>query len=143
MVACFSTACGALMSTFMKMVYIEAPGISPFQFSHIRSMCSLFLCFSLIKQEGSSIIYSNKMTMQGLLIRGVVGSIASTLNSYAISMINLTKAVILYYSNPIFTILFSWLLLKESVSKYDMISLIVSFVGVVLICMSSPEETSN
>ena len=68
-----------------------------------------------------------------LLLRGISGTTAMTLMVYAVKHMPLADARVIFYTSPVFTAILGRIFLKESVSKFDVLAMILSIGGVVLI----------
>ncbi|XP_078343970.1 solute carrier family 35 member G1-like [Oculina patagonica] len=68
-----------------------------------------------------------------LLLRGVTGATAMTLSIYAVKHMPLADARVIIYTSPVFTAILGRIFLKEPVSKFDVIAMVLSIGGVVLI----------
>jgi len=68
-----------------------------------------------------------------LLLRGISGTTAMNLMNYAVKHMPLADARVIFYTSPVFTAILGRIFLKESVSKFDVLAMILSIGGVVLI----------
>ena len=68
-----------------------------------------------------------------LLLRGISGTTALTLMIYALKHMPLADARVIFYTSPVFTAILGRIFLKESVSKFDVLAMILSIGGVILI----------
>ena len=68
-----------------------------------------------------------------LLLRGLSGATAMTSMIYAVKHMPLADARVIFYISPVFTAILGRIFLKESVSKFDVLAMILSIGGVVLI----------
>ena len=68
-----------------------------------------------------------------LLLRGISGTTAMTLMIYAVKHMPLADARVIFYTSPVFTAILGRIFLKESISKFDVLAMILSIGGVVLI----------
>ena len=68
-----------------------------------------------------------------LLLRGISGTTAMNLMVYAIKHMPLADARVIFYTSPVFTAILGRIFLKESVGKFDVLAMILSIGGVVLI----------
>ena len=77
-------------------------------------------------------IYPWKKT-KFLVLRGVIGVTAMTLSIYTIKHMSLADARVIFYTSPVHTAILGRIFLKESVSKFDVIAMLLSIGGVILI----------
>jgi drug/metabolite transporter (DMT)-like permease len=68
-----------------------------------------------------------------LILRSLIGFSAIVLYFYAISKLYLADASILENTNPFFIILFSFIFLKENIKKYQIATLVIGFLGALLV----------
>ncbi|XP_029465741.1 solute carrier family 35 member G1-like isoform X3 [Rhinatrema bivittatum] len=68
-----------------------------------------------------------------LLFRGLLGSSAMILLYYAVQLIPLADATVITFSSPVFTSIFACIFLKEFCTIWDIIFMICTITGVVLI----------
>jgi drug/metabolite transporter (DMT)-like permease len=121
------------------------PGMQKFPAHELvlaRSIISFGLSFIVIKQKGLTVFGNNK---KWLIIRGTAGMIALTIFFYSIHYLPLAIASTIQYLAPVFTVLFTLILLKEKVVKMQWFFIFIAFIGVGLIgfnnFFSSKQET--
>ncbi|TKS89604.1 Solute carrier family 35 member G1 [Collichthys lucidus] len=68
-----------------------------------------------------------------LVLRGFIGSNAMILLFYAVQQMPLADATVIMFSNPVFTSLLAWILLKERCTIWDCVFTIFTITGVILI----------
>lgn len=113
------------------------PGMQKFPAHELvlaRSIISFGISYIVIKRKGSSIFGNNK---KWLLIRGFSGMIALTIFFYSIHFLPLAIASTIQYLAPIFTVLFTMLLLKDKVLKMQWLFIVIAFIGVGLISFNN------
>lgn len=113
------------------------PGMQKFPAHELvlaRSIISFGISYIVIKRSGSSIFGNNK---KWLLIRGFSGMIALTIFFYSIHFLPLAIASTIQYLAPIFTVLFTMLLLKDKVLKMQWLFIVIAFIGVGLISFNN------
>ena len=76
-----------------------------------------------------------------LLARGLFGFVGLSAYFYTIHAMPLAEAVTIQYTNPIFTALWSPLILKERATRFDWLATVVSFLGVFFI--ARPDSLSH
>ena len=62
--------------------------------------------------------------------RAFAGFVAGNLSYLALKSLDYSMAVVLEFTNPIFVGIFAAILLKEKITKFDYLALIMAFVGV-------------
>lgn len=96
-----------------------------------RNFFSLIITVVLIVRKGESFAGHNKKL---LLVRSVLGMLGIVFFFYAISHMKfLADATIMNNMSPFFVVILSVLFLREDISKYQIVALILALVGVVLI----------
>jgi drug/metabolite transporter (DMT)-like permease len=116
----------ALMTVFVKLV----PDIPALEIIFFRAIISVAFCFWGLKRARVSLFGNNKPM---LILRGVAGVIALTLNFYLIHEIPLATASTLTYLAPIATTLIGIWFVKEKVSPVQCLFFAVSFAGTLVI----------
>ena len=98
-------------------------------------MRNLFLVFTSIislKKQGKPYV-RDKKNISKLFLRGFFGMLGVLLYFIATKYLPTAEAAILQKSSPFFVVVFAAILLKEKVTKIDVISLLLAFVGVAII----------
>jgi drug/metabolite transporter (DMT)-like permease len=78
---------------------------------------------------------SRKISLRGnqtylLVLRGVIGFFAFFFLLKSIAMIPLANAMVLFYTFPVFATFFSFLVLRESVGKWEILLIAVGLIGI-------------
>jgi drug/metabolite transporter (DMT)-like permease len=116
----------ALMTVFVKLV----PEIPALEIIFFRAIISVTLCYWGLKRARVPIFGNNKPL---LILRGIAGVLALTLNFYLIHEIPLATASTLTYLAPISTTLIGIWFVKEKVSPLQFLFFAVSFAGTLVI----------
>ena len=98
-------------------------------------MRNLFLVFTSVislKKQGKPYV-RDKKNIPKLFLRGFFGMLGVLLYFIATKYLPTAEAAILQKSSPFFVVVFAAILLKEKVTKIDVISLILAFLGVAII----------
>ena len=127
-----STISFACINTIVKFM----DGYHPYQLVFFRSIGSLIICYFQIRSAGISIWGNNKKI---LIARGIAGVIALVLFFFVLQKVSFATAITLQYLSPIFTSLIGVKMLKEKVVPLQWISLIICFLGVVLLSLGDLE----
>ncbi len=115
-----------LMTVFVKLV----PSIPPLEIIFFRAVIALILCYWGLKRARVSIWGHNKAM---LIMRGVAGVIALSLNFWLVQEIPLATASTLTYLAPISTTLIGIWFVKEKVSAIQGLFFATSFTGILVI----------
>lgn len=119
-----SSFCFAIMNTMVRLAG-ELPSI---QKSFFRNLVAFFFALILLwkNQIGFSI---KKGNMKYFILRSLFGTIGILCNFYAIDHLVLADASMLNKMSPFFVLLFSWLILGETLSWKQAIIVITAFLG--------------
>ena len=128
----FSALFYALSDIVIKFI---SPSIGSVPIAFVRFLLGgAFLLPFLVRGQGSLRGNSTRF----LLLRGLTGTLAFFCLVKAIAMIPLSNALVLFYAFPLFAALFSFLILKESLTRVEGMLIGVGLMGVfVLINPSS------
>ncbi|XP_002737793.2 solute carrier family 35 member G1-like [Saccoglossus kowalevskii] len=72
-----------------------------------------------------------------LVCRGVTGSFSVICAYFAVQHIGVGDALAIFFSNPVFTVFFAWMFLREKLSPIDLLLAVFTVSGVVLIVQPS------
>lgn len=103
----------------------------------VAFLIALVGIFLTAKKEGVAAIAIPKGALLYLFLRSITGSVGIYGNFFAIDHLVLSDASILNKMSPFFSILFSFLLMKEKINKIPLIAIIVAFLGSMLIIKPS------
>ncbi|MFA5167218.1 MAG: DMT family transporter [Candidatus Omnitrophota bacterium] len=126
-----SAVCFSIMALCVK---YASTSISPFQIVFFRSFFGLLMVLPFIWHKKISLWGEERFK---LTARGVCGFGALILHFYTIAKLELGLAIMLNYTAPIFTVIFSFFFLKERPSLSLWFLIFLSFVGVVLLSARS------
>lgn len=122
-----SAICFSIMALCVK---YASTSISPFQIVFFRSFFGLVLVLPWIWRKKVSVWGEERLK---LTARGICGFGALILHFYTIAKLELGFAIMLNYTAPIFTVIFSIFFLKERPSLSLCFLILLSFAGVVLL----------
>ncbi|ADL53101.1 DMT family transporter [Clostridium cellulovorans] len=106
--------------------------VGALQKSFFTSIVTCVLVFIILKCNKTK-LFGHKENRKFLLLRAFFGALALITTYYTIDKMVLSDAVILGKLSPFFTILMSFVLLKERVSKLQIVTLIIAFSGSLLV----------
>ena len=98
----------------------------------MRNLILVFTATISLKKQGKPLV-RDKKNIPKLFLRGFFGMLGVLLYFIATKYLPTAEAAILQKSSPFFVVVFAAILLKEKVTKIDVISLILAFVGVAII----------
>lgn len=136
MMIIISAFCFALMNVFVKLSG-DLPSI---QKSFFRNVVAMIIALMILKKSGIGFRIEKKNI--GLLLgRSICGTIGIIANFYAVDHLLLADASILQKLSPFFVIIFSYFLLKESVTKMQVFSIVIAFIGMLFVVKPSFSNT--
>ncbi|NEU04182.1 DMT family transporter [Clostridium senegalense] len=114
----------ATMNLFAKL----ALECSPYQKTFIsNAVATIIISIIILKRKDSFL--GKRENRKYLLLRGVMGTISILTLYYSIESLLLADATILTKLSPFFTIIFSFFILKERITKKQLIFLLLAFIG--------------
>ena len=124
----------ALMSLFVKL----SGDIPSMQKGFFRNIIAVFISsIPLIKHWRFINIPRNNTGWLVLISRSVFGTIGLVLNFYAISHISLADSSIIQKLSPFIIIILSYIFFKEEMTRFQVFSIIIAFIGITLIIKPS------
>ena len=120
----FATSSFATMNLFAKLTI----GVNPYQKTFISNLVATIIVCTIIYKNKESFIGS-KSNRWLLLVRGIMGTIALITNYASLQYLILPNATILSKLAPFFTIIFSFIFLKEKITKVQGLILLAAFGG--------------
>lgn len=111
-------------------VKYASQSLSPFQIVFFRSFFGLLIIFPVLRHKKKSLWGEERLK---LTARGLSGFGALVLHFYTIARLDLGLAIMLYYTAPIFAVIFSIFFLNERPSLPLCFLILLSFAGVVLL----------
>lgn len=116
------------MSLFVKL----SGDLPAFQKAFFRNFVALIFIFFVILKNKEGFI-PDKKSIPDILLRSIFGTFGLVCNFYAIGYLNLSDANMLNKLSPFFSILFSFLILKEKPNFVQLLGVAAAFLGSVLI----------
>jgi drug/metabolite transporter (DMT)-like permease len=95
-----------------------------------RALVSLLLSYGMVKRVGVR-PWGNRRWI--LVLRGLLGFAAMSCFYFALTRLPIAEATVLHYTNPLWTTVFAAALLRERLTRWVLLPIFVSFVGVVLV----------
>ena len=126
----------AIMSALGKAVSVSTGTIVFFQ-----NLISLLLFLSWVLRHGLGQLKTQHLVLH--VIRGLGGVLSQALMFIAILKMPLMNTVLLSNAAPLFIPVVAWIWLHEKIAARTMVSLIIGFVGVLLILKPGPDLLRN
>ena len=115
---------------FMNIMAKDLSGFHPMQVVFFRAFGTFIFVFPYMLIKKVSIIGNNPKL---LLLRAVAGLTSLSLFFIAIQRIPLGSALSIRYLGPIFGAVFAFLFLKEKIGKWQWVSFVIAFSGVIFL----------
>ncbi len=119
-----SALCFALMNMFVRL----SGDIPTVQKSFFRNFVALIFAFIILKKNHIPLRWK-KGNLKFHLIRASCGTLGILCNFYAVDHMNISDASMLNKMSPFFTLIFSFIFLKEKVKPFQCILVAVAFIG--------------
>lgn len=123
-----SAFCFAFMNAFVRM----AGDLPATQKSFFRNLVALLVAGVMFARDAKGFSLP-RGTLLPLILRAGFGTIGILCNYYAIGHLVLSDASMLNKMSPFFTIVFSWLLLREKLKPIQGLAVLTAFAGSLLI----------
>lgn len=128
----FMIMSGAGMGIGSLFIRLAGPEIPPLQKAFFRSLVVLCISLSILWKKKQPIKYELSLWLI-LILRSLLGVGGMALNYLAVDRIPIADASILLKLAPFFAIVFSFLVLKEKVSKLQFAMIIAAIIGTVFV----------
>ncbi|MCD5325117.1 MULTISPECIES: DMT family transporter [Pontibacillus] len=118
----------AMMSTFVKLSG-DLPAVQKTMF---RNIVSAFIAFGFVLYHKER-FFGKKENQKYLLLRSSLGTLGMVLYFYSIDHLVLSDADMLNKLSPFLLIIFSALFLNEKARKFQIVAIVIAFLGTLLI----------
>ncbi|MCA1066285.1 DMT family transporter [Rossellomorea sp. AcN35-11] len=118
----------SLMAAFVKL----SGDVPTIQKTFFRNIVSAFIAFGFVRYHNER-LFGKKENQKLLLLRSGLGAVGIVLFFYAIDHLVLSDADMLNKLSPFLTIIFSAIFLKERTRVFQIVSIIVAFIGTLFI----------
>jgi drug/metabolite transporter (DMT)-like permease len=126
----------AVADVFIKFI---SPSIGLIPIAFVRFLLGGLVLLPFLVQ-GHESLKGNSTRV--LLLRGLTGTLAFFCLVKSIAMIPLSNAIVLFYTFPLFTTFFSFLLLKESLKKLEVLFTVIGLTGIYILINPSSHSYS-
>ena len=127
-----SAFCFSIMNLCVKL----AGDLPPIEKSFFRNLVAAVVAFILLYRSGAGFSFDKK-NLPFLILRAAMGTLGVFCNFYALSNMVLSDASMLNKLSPFFTLIFSYLFIKEKLSPFQCISIVIAFIGSLFIIKPS------
>ena len=123
----------SVMSCALKYLHEHVLHVSSFEVIYWKAFSMFFFVYFFIRTSKEDHMCIPSDLRVTVFLRGLTGFMGLAGLFTAIRYTTLSKASILFWTNPIFTALYARIFLKESISYYDWASIFLMFFGVILL----------
>ncbi len=123
-----AAVCFSLMSLFVRL----SGDLPTMQKSFFRNFVALIFAFIILKKQRIP-LKAGKGNTHLLLLRSFFGTFGIVCNFYAIDYLPLSDANMLNKLSPFFAIIFSFFILKEKPRLYQILCVVIAFIGTLFI----------
>ena len=133
----------AFSDSVSKLVYIDHPTLSVFEFLFWRTTIQFIFLVGLMNRSSKTYLVDKieRDLMTPLVIRVVSGVTSFLCLYYAIKYLPIFLVSLILNTSPIFTSFMAYIFLKERVSRAEIFALFFAFFGVYVLISSSKEGT--
>ena len=122
------------------MIFLKYANISSFEVNYWIAIIMLLVNFWIIKFRDSFILDIPRKYHKVIILRSVCGFVGYIGQVTAVKYMPVSTASCIFFTCPIWTALLAFFFLKEKINKYDIIQIISSFIGSLII--SNPFESN-
>lgn len=124
--------CSAFFFALMNMFVRLSGDLPSIQKSFFRNFVAFFFALAVLLRSKEGITF-NKKNLPAFIGRAAFGTLGIICNFYAVDHLLLSDASILNKLSPFLAIIFSYFILKEKILPIQAVSLVVAFVGALLV----------
>lgn len=129
---------GFWFSVMTNLVRFTSLEISVFMIVFLRNIFALPMVATWLYKPGRHILKTKHIKLHA--VRGIVAITAMSLWFFSVSIMNISEAVALSFTTPLFTAIIAVLILGEKIGIQRTIALLVGFTGVLLITRPDAEN---
>lgn len=123
----------SLMTILIKRTFLVNPSISPYDIVYWQGFISFPLLYLTLRYNKGRLLDIPK-DLRGIIFRrGLCGALAHNCYLTSINLLEISKASVIFWTNPMITAFLAFYILKERITVFDYCALALSFVGVILI----------
>ncbi|KAF8782865.1 solute carrier family 35 member G1-like [Argiope bruennichi] len=123
----------AFLGSVKGLLVSKVKSLGPIEIFGLRSLGATCLIIPIIIFWNYKLWYDYKSNLI-LLARSIVGNIAVCSYYFGFAYLPIAEASLLFYSTPVFTIFIGCIFLKEKCGLSEMVSVIFSLLGIILVC---------
>lgn len=127
-----SAVCYTMMAFCLKLLYLHS-NISTYEVTYWQAIVIGILNFFMFKAAGKDHLLVRDDMRVTLILRSIAAFLGLSGFYLALQYTDLSKATALYWTNPMMTAVIAYLWINESLNFVDWISIVVSFIGILVI----------
>ena len=127
-----SSVTAAIMALVLKYLFIYS-NITAFEVTYWQSIIIIIVEYVMLKWSKKDQFKVPSGIRVTFVLRCITGFLGTLGYFIAIQFVELSRAAVLYWTNPMFTAVISYLWLKESLSLIDWGAILASFCGILII----------
>lgn len=125
-----------LLGTFLfsigsLLIKLAGEHVPTMEILFVRGVVGIVFCWLIVRRAGVGMFGLRRFM---LAARGLVGFIALFAEFYAIVHLPLADAIVILFSHPAVVAILAWVILGERLGSRGMLAIIVSLVGVAVVC---------
>ncbi|MCR5215074.1 MAG: DMT family transporter [Eubacterium sp.] len=120
--------CFSLMTLFLKL----AGELPTMEKAFFRNFIACLVSFSILLKSEEK-FHIKKESIFGILMRSIFGTIGLISNFYAVDRLDLADSNMLNKMSPFFAMIMSIFIMKEIPDRFEWMTLIIAFIGVVFV----------
>ena len=122
----------SIMSFILKLLYLHSE-INTYEVTYWQSMMMMIFNFGMFKAFGQDHLKVPDKMRVTLILRSITSFLGLSLYYLAIEYTDLSKATVLYWSNPMMVAVISFFWIHERLNFLDWIAIFISFFGLLVI----------
>ncbi|CDW78650.1 membrane protein [Stylonychia lemnae] len=126
-----SLSCSGL-AVAQKALLHNSP-IHPFELAYWYGWLLFLVVYANMRYQKIDTFSMSKEAIPTLILRGTIGVCANICFNIALQLISMSKASVLFWTNPIIIAILGRVFLKEKLTYFDWIACFLAFIGVLLI----------
>lgn len=122
----------SMMAFVLKKLYLNS-NISAYEVTYWQNIILIVLYYGMLRSLRQDFLKVPDDLRTSLIWLGFLGFMGISSYYLALAYIDLSKAAVLYWTNPMFTAIITYFWIRESISFIDWIAIACSFTGIILI----------
>jgi drug/metabolite transporter (DMT)-like permease len=127
-----SSICYCLQAFILKLLFNNS-NVLAYEVTYWQSMIIIVFEYSMIRSLKKDHFKIPENMRNTFILRNITGFVGTTSYFVAIQYTDLSKAAVLYWTNPMFTAVIAYIWLKESLTLIDWGAIFTSFAGIIII----------